>query len=76
MVFLSTASLGSPFLLPLFALGAYWVGWIVYAQFFHPLAKIPGPWLAKVTRAWYMIQIYRGDMEKTQRYVLSAGTCE
>ncbi|KAI0022515.1 cytochrome P450 oxidoreductase [Xylariomycetidae sp. FL0641] len=51
----------------LVALAAYVVGWIVYARNFHPLSKVPGPWLASVSRTWYMYQITRGDMEKTQR---------
>jgi len=46
---------------------AYWAAWIVYARHFHPLRKFPGPWLASVSRVWYMLQIARGDMEKTQR---------
>jgi len=45
----------------------YWVCWIVYARQFHPLRRIPGPWLASVSRLWYMQQIARGDMEYTQR---------
>lgn len=45
----------------------YWILWIIYARTFHPLSKVPGPWLASVSRTWYMIQIMRGDMEHTQR---------
>ncbi|EXJ84620.1 hypothetical protein A1O3_05290 [Capronia epimyces CBS 606.96] len=45
----------------------YWILWVVYARHFHPLHKIPGPWLASVSRLWYMLQIARGDMEYTQR---------
>lgn len=51
----------------LVALFGYWTLWVVYARHFHPLRKIPGPWLASVSRLWYMIQIARGDMEHTQR---------
>lgn len=29
----------------------YAVCWIAYTRCFHPLAKVPGPWLASVTRA-------------------------
>ena len=46
---------------------SYWAVWIVYARHFHPLSKIAGPWLASVSRLWYMVQIARGDMEHTQR---------
>lgn len=45
----------------------YWLLWIVYARCFHPLSKLPGPWLASVSRTWYMLQIAKGDMENTQR---------
>lgn len=46
---------------------AYWVGWIVYARTLHPLARIPGPFWASISRTWYIAQLLRGDMEKTQR---------
>ncbi|KAL2396868.1 Cytochrome P450 monooxygenase gsfF [Exophiala dermatitidis] len=49
------------------ALVIYWVLWIVYTRNFHPLHKIPGPWLASVSRLWYLIRIARGDMEHVQR---------
>jgi len=49
------------------ALVVYGIVWVVYARHFHPLSKIPGPWLASVSRLWYVVQIARGDMEKTQR---------
>ncbi|KAJ9227002.1 hypothetical protein DTO271D3_8144 [Paecilomyces variotii] len=59
---------------PLYSLGLfsgafvlYWIVWIIYARTLHPLSKVPGPWLATVSRTWYMLQIIRGDMEKTQR---------
>lgn len=67
MALLSTARLGSLFVAFFVALALYYLGWIIYARTLHPLAKIPGPWLASVSRLWYMIQIYRGDMDKTQR---------
>jgi hypothetical protein len=49
------------------ALVVYWAAWTIYARVLHPLSNIPGPWLASVSRLWYMIQVARGDMEKTQR---------
>lgn len=67
MALQSTARLGSLFVAFFVALVLYSLGWIIYARTLHPLAKIPGPWLASVSRLWYMIQIYRGDMDKTQR---------
>ncbi|KAL5416319.1 hypothetical protein PMIN03_002123 [Paraphaeosphaeria minitans] len=41
--------------------------WMVYAVTLHPLAKVPGPFWASVTRIWYMYQVYKGDMDKVQR---------
>ncbi|KAH8886304.1 cytochrome P450 [Thozetella sp. PMI_491] len=32
---------------------AYSIAWCIYAVWFHPLAKWPGPFLAKVTLFWY-----------------------
>ena len=45
----------------------YCVLWLVYARTLHPLASVPGPFWATVTRSWYMYRIYVGDMEKVQR---------
>ncbi len=41
--------------------------WIVYARFFHPLRKVPGPFLASVSRIWIIWNVSRADCEKTQR---------
>lgn len=67
MTLLATLDSGSLTALGFLALGLYCVGWIVYTRLFHPLAKVPGPWLASISRGWYMWQVHRGDMEKTQR---------
>jgi hypothetical protein len=45
----------------------YWALWVVYARTLHPLASIPGPFLASITRGWYMYRIYVGDMHEVQR---------
>ena len=46
---------------------SYWIGWIIYARTLHPLRKIPGPFLASVSRFWVVWRIYKGDMEHVQR---------
>lgn len=51
---------------PLVAL-AYTLIWMFYAVTLHPLAKVPGPFWASVTRLWYMYQVYTGNMDKIQR---------
>ncbi|KAI1762720.1 cytochrome P450 [Hypoxylon sp. FL1150] len=31
----------------------YWVGWCIYALWFHPLAKYPGPRTAAISEIWF-----------------------
>lgn len=45
----------------------YCILWVVYAQTWHPLAKIPGPWWAGASRIWIMYRMYAGDIEIVQR---------
>ncbi|KAH0841174.1 hypothetical protein AYO21_06936 [Fonsecaea monophora] len=45
----------------------YLLGWIVYCRTLHPLAKIPGPFLASVSRLWIMHQTSHGKMQDVQR---------
>lgn len=33
----------------------------MYRVFFHPLAKYPGPFLAKITDAYQLYHAYKGD---------------
>lgn len=42
------------------ALGLYLISRIAYNAFFHPLAKHPGPWLARVSDAWKAGAVKRG----------------
>jgi hypothetical protein len=46
---------------------AYWILWIIYARTLHPLAGIPGPWLASVSRVWIVVNTRRGHMDEIQR---------
>ncbi|KAF3007704.1 hypothetical protein E8E13_009541 [Curvularia kusanoi] len=41
----------------------YWLIWITYSCLFHPLAKVPGPRWASVSRTWLMYRMYRGDYQ-------------
>lgn len=43
------------------------LGWIIYARTIHPLASIPGPWLATWSRLWYMRKIWSEDVEVDER---------
>ncbi|CAI6332382.1 unnamed protein product [Periconia digitata] len=45
----------------------YTLLWMVYAVTLHPLAKVPGPFWAAVTRLWYMHKIYQGHFDVVQR---------
>jgi hypothetical protein len=52
--------------LPAF-LALYWIGWITYTRTLHPLASVPGPFWASISRTWYMYRIFVGDMHTVQR---------
>ena len=43
------------------------VGWILYCRFFHPLADVPGPFLASISRIWIARSVAGGRAEHTQR---------
>jgi hypothetical protein len=45
----------------------YWILWAVYTRILHPLASVPGPFWASLSRVWYMYRIYAGDMHTVQR---------
>ncbi|RAR15793.1 pisatin demethylase [Stemphylium lycopersici] len=47
----------------------YCLAWIIYARYLHPLAKYPGPFVASITRFWYIVDVARGSSEKTQRHL-------
>ena len=50
-----------------FSIVGYWSLWVFYTRTFHPLASIPGPYWASISRTWYMYRIYIGDMDVVQR---------
>jgi hypothetical protein len=54
--------------LPL-SVAVYWLLWIVYAHTLHPLASVPGPLWASISRSWYMYRIHVGDMHDVQRHL-------
>lgn len=35
------------------------ISWTVYTRFFHPYSRIPGPFLASLSRLW-LVQCVRG----------------
>ncbi|KAI1763248.1 cytochrome P450 [Hypoxylon sp. FL1150] len=39
----------------------YVIGLVVYRLFFHPLAKYPGPFIAKITDAYQLYHAWKGD---------------
>ncbi|WPH01613.1 Hypothetical protein R9X50_00446100 [Acrodontium crateriforme] len=47
--------------LPLIAAFLYFAGLVVYRVFFHPLAKYPGPLLAKITDLYSTYHAWKGD---------------
>ncbi|KAL6705122.1 hypothetical protein ACN47E_007227 [Coniothyrium glycines] len=49
------------------AILTYWITWVFYARTIHPLAKIPGPFLATISGVWTMYHAYAGDLEIQHR---------
>jgi hypothetical protein len=45
------------------ALVTYWLAWSAYSRTFHPLAKVPGPVWASLSRTWLMYRMYHGDYQ-------------
>lgn len=48
------------------SLAVYWLAWVVYSRTFHPLAKVPGPAWASLSRTWLMYRMYLGDYQVAQ----------
>ncbi|KAK4164391.1 putative cytochrome P450 pisatin demethylase-like protein [Cladorrhinum sp. PSN259] len=38
----------------------YYVSWIIYARWFHPYSKYPGPFLASISRLWIAKEVAKG----------------
>ncbi|KAF2107267.1 cytochrome P450 [Lophiotrema nucula] len=45
----------------------YYLAWIIYCLTLHPLASVPGPFFARISRLWYLYHVYQGDHEIAQR---------
>lgn len=58
------AGYSSWLLLPCFGI-VYILVNAIYNLFFHPLAKIPGPFLAKLTKFWLFSEELGGDAANT-----------
>ena len=41
--------------------------WLVYTRRIHPLADIPRPYLASITRLWYVRQVQHGKFDEVNR---------
>lgn len=52
-------------LLLLVVLSGILLAHVVYQRFFHPLAQVPGPFLASISRLWITRESYRGDYHRT-----------
>lgn len=56
-------------IIPFYFFIAYWTLWIFYSTTLHPLRKIPGPFLASISRLWMIWRIHKGDMDRVQRHL-------
>jgi hypothetical protein len=44
---------------------AIWLMYALVVSLFSPLRKVPGPFWARFSRAWYLRKVWQGDFEKT-----------
>lgn len=44
----------------------YYLGWFIYARWFHPLKDIPGPYLGSFSNWWYFRAVRDGLRERSQ----------
>ena len=66
MYFLLSVSWTSLLILAAAALSAWEICWIVYCRTLHPLAKVPGPFLASFSRFWIWSNVRTGQMHHIQ----------
>ncbi|GME65169.1 Pisatin demethylase [Neofusicoccum parvum] len=52
-----------------FSFVVFCVGWIVYQRCFSPLARIPGPFWASISRLWYLQRINAEDMHRYTKWL-------
>lgn len=45
----------------------YIVLWTIYTRFFHPYARIPGPFLASLSRLWLVRCVLGGKAQEVTR---------
>lgn len=55
------------FQISLLLLALYFVTWVIYTRYFHPLSGIPGPFWASVSRIWLANQAASGRLDKVIR---------
>ena len=42
-----------------------YLSWIAYTLLFHPLSRFPGPLWPRISKFWYMYQVWKGDLDET-----------
>ena len=57
----------NPFTVAMLLLFAYYASWAVCSRTIHPLASIPGPFAASVTRLWYVRRVRAGKFDQEAR---------
>lgn len=51
----------------LFLLLLYFIPWVIYTRYFHPLSGIPGPFWASISRIWIAKQGASGKLDQVVR---------
>ena len=41
--------------------------WITYTRYLHSLARVPGPFIASITRLWYVRNVQEGSFDTINR---------